>query len=948
MSVSQPGNVAYGFSQSLLGVPNSPIIAQRNPTTNDKAAVGTIWINVPGNDPWILTSIVDNVATWVNTNASSAANTFVTDSGTAVPFSGVLNVLGGDNIVTSAFGNTIDVAVTPNIDLPATNSAGTQGIYKIGGVDFGFLFPPSSVYVGGAGNTTNNPLLALHNVGVGESALTAITTGNNNTAIGGGTLGSNTTGLNNVALGYLALNTITTGDTNIALGNQAMENILDGNDNLAIGFSAGSNWNGTESSNIAIGHQGVTAEDNAIHIGTQGSGAGQQDTCFIAGIYNVAPSSANQVMFVNNNGKLGSSTGMDGQVIIGSSSGNPAWATLTAGSDITITDASNSITIASSIIAVQVIDGDTGTASGATITLAGGHNITTAGNDISTVTLNVSGTTNHSLQLGNSTGSLSSLGLATNGQLPIGSTGADPVLAALTAGTGISVTNGAGSITIANTQTQGIVTLDGDSGSATGTTITFSGTTNAGSSVSFSASGATVDLNVTDAHDNTLIGLACGNNSLTGFSNTALGFEALIDLTNGSQNIGIGAFALGVVTSGQKNIGIGGSAFNNTGVGLVNGTNNIGIGFETGINYTGAEDSNILINNLGVNGESNTIRIGTQGSIQGQQDACYIAGIHGVTPGGGSIQTVVIDSNGQLGSTSGGSGVTTIDGDTGSATGATITFNANTNSGSSVKFSASGSTVDLDVTDADNNTILGSGSGNGSITGTFNTGIGSSCLMDLTSGVQNVAVGTGALRVATSAGSNVAVGYDSMVFLTTGSSNIALGNAAGQNLTSSESNNIYIGHAGVVSESDTIRIGSTPQTSCYVAGIAGVTVASSAAVLINTSTGQMGTVVSSRRYKENVNEMGPKSAPVLDLRPVTFNYKNDPSRELRYGLIAEEVDEVMPDLVVYNKAGVPETVKYHDLPILLLNELQKQHNLIAELSRRLIRLEERSRYESTR
>jgi hypothetical protein len=767
MSVFQPGQVSYGLTQPLIGVPSAPIISQRAPTTDDKANLGTLWINQATNLPYILTSVVDNIATWVPISNAASIIQIVTDSGTAIPIAGSINLFGGANIETSASANTIDVAVTPIINLPATNAAQTQGIYRIGGVNALFLYPPTSTFVGNAGNTTSNSLLAVHNVGVGNQALASVTTGNSNTALGASSLINNTTGLNNVAVGYLSMAAVTTGDTNIALGNQSLQNFTTGNDNIAIGFASGSSYTGAESSNILINNSGLMGETNTIRIGEQGSGAGQQDICYIAGVYAALPGATNEVMFVDNTGKLGSSTGTDGQVIIGSSAGSPEWANITAGSGVTITNGHNTITIAASgASGITTLDGDTGSATGATITLAGGHNMTTAASG-ATVTFNVSGTTQHSLLLGNATGSINSLGVATNGQIPIGSTGADPVLATLTAGANITITNGAGSITIASSGGGGgITTIDGNTGSATGSTVTFDATTNAGSSVEFEGASSTISLIVTDTGNNTLMGESAGNGSLTGARNTGFGRSSLANVTNAASNTCVGYDSCEALTSSSYNVAIGDSALielvggsgGNTAVGfqslgITSGTNNIAIGFNAGSGYGGSESNNIVIGNNGSGGESNTIRIG-DGSTQ---TAFYTTGVFGTTVDAGTGTAVFVDS-----------------------------------------------------------------------------------------------------------------------------------------------------------------------------------------------TGLLGTVLSSRRYKEGIQSMGPVSASVLELRPVIFRYKNDPTGERRFGLIAEEVDEVIPDLVIYNKSGDPETVKYHDLPVLLLNELQKQHNVIADLSRRLIRLEERMRYESTR
>ncbi len=241
MSVNQPGDVAYGFSQALLGVPSKPIIAQRSPTTNDKAQIGTEWINQVANAVFVITSIVDNVATWVQTGGGALPITeIVTDAGTATPVMGVINLLGGANIVTSAMApNTVNVAVTPNINLPATNAAGTQGLYELGGLRFAYAYPPSNTFVGiTAGNTTLNPSSAVQNTGIGNSALSALVTGTKNTAVGNISLLNTTTGINNTGVGYESAPTITSGSSNTALGSQALGRLITGNGNIAIGFAS--------------------------------------------------------------------------------------------------------------------------------------------------------------------------------------------------------------------------------------------------------------------------------------------------------------------------------------------------------------------------------------------------------------------------------------------------------------------------------------------------------------------------------------------------------------------------------------------------------------------------------------------------------------------------------------------------------------------------------------
>ena len=220
-----------------------------------------------------------------------------------------------------------------------------------------------------------------------------------------------------------------------------------------------------------------------------------------------------------------------------------------------------------------------------------------------------------------------------------------------------------------------------------------------------------------------------------------------------------------------------------------------------------------------------------------------------------------------------------------------------------------------------------------------NTAVGASSLQQNTSGFDNTAVGRASLPANTSGAGNTAVGYIALQNNSTGSNNIAIGYGAGESITST-SNNIYIGHPGVAGDSGVIRIGTSgPQTSVYIAGIANNV--SGSEVVVSTS-GQLGYVPSSRRYKEDIKDMGDASHGLLQLRPVMFRYKEpyrDGSRPIQYGLIAEEVADVYPDLVVHGVDGQIETVKYHVLVPMLLNELQRQNAAIAALEERLARAE---------
>lgn len=222
-----------------------------------------------------------------------------------------------------------------------------------------------------------------------------------------------------------------------------------------------------------------------------------------------------------------------------------------------------------------------------------------------------------------------------------------------------------------------------------------------------------------------------------------------------------------------------------------------------------------------------------------------------------------------------------------------------------------------------------------SATGDENTAVGNGGLFSLTTGFWNVAVGSSALTSNTTGSSNTAVGRLAL-YNATGSANIAIGADAGLNIGAG-GNNILIGHPGTAADSGRIRIGAG-QLSAYMAGIRGVTTTTSAIPVLIGTDGQLGTVSSSRRFKDDIHDMGDRSRGILALRPVTFRYlqaQADGSRPIDYGLVAEEVAETFPDLVARGADGEIETVHYQKLPVLLLNEVQRQQRAIEALTTRL-------------
>ncbi|HEY2569218.1 MAG TPA: tail fiber domain-containing protein [Candidatus Udaeobacter sp.] len=188
----------------------------------------------------------------------------------------------------------------------------------------------------------------------------------------------------------------------------------------------------------------------------------------------------------------------------------------------------------------------------------------------------------------------------------------------------------------------------------------------------------------------------------------------------------------------------------------------------------------------------------------------------------------------------------------------------------------------------------------------------------------------------TSGGSDVAIGESALLNLTTGDANTAVGAGAGSNLTSGNSN-IFIGQtagSNVTTASDTICIGAAGNNAggnCFIDHIFNGTSSGGVAVFVNAN-GKLGTSTSSQRFKENIKPMGSASEAILALKPVTFHYKKelDSERIPQFGLVAEDVEKVSPDLIVRDKDGKPYSVRYEQVNAMLLNEFLKEHRKVEE------------------
>ena len=387
----------------------------------------------------------------------------------------------------------------------------------------------------------------------------------------------------------------------------------------------------------------------------------------------------------------------------------------------------------------------------------------------------------------------------------------------------------------------------------------------------------------TNAALNTLVGSLAGQAITNSSGCTYIGSSSGLNTTTPLKNVGVGLQSLGAATTGTGQNTAAGSL---SGVGLLTGNNNCFYGYNSGSNYTGAESGNVVIGsgNLGRTGESGWIRIGS-------------------APGGDIF----------------------------------IGF-------------PSGNTTYTVGTSAFNN-ALGPNTLTALTVGRANCAHGNGVLQAMDAGNDNNGYGNLVLNMANSAASSRNNGYGNgaLTSLLTGSDNSCFGDDTGGAFTTNESWNICIGsgggaaNVGVTGDNSVLRIGvstnATPGggvlSKAFIQGIRGITTgnANAIAVLID-SAGQLGTVSSTKTVKDNINDMGPYSDVLYDLRPVTFNYKQHSPGIISVGLIAEEVEQVMPRLVAYQE-DKPMSVKYHDLPAMLLNELQKLEKRVRELEAKI-------------
>jgi trimeric autotransporter adhesin len=367
---------------------------------------------------------------------------------------------------------------------------------------------------------------------------------------------------------------------------------------------------------------------------------------------------------------------------------------------------------------------------------------------------------------------------------------------------------------------------------------------------------------------------------------TAEGCNALNFLTTGAGNTGVGWYSLYVNTTGNFNTGVGGGA-----LALNNGDSNTAVGAAA-----------LLLNSTG----SENTAVGTDALVNNTADANTATGFFalGANTTGGTLETVAgiydVGPNTAIGSHA-------------------LESNVDGSANTAVGHNALHSQVHGDVRDgfpqlAGNTAVgfeaLANVTGSAAGDNAFNTADGYQALADLTDGFANVAVGALAGTGLITGDANISVGYQAGIGNVTGSGNIFIGYLQGP-ATAAEVGHTYIHNINLTNVS-----GGGTDT-----------------VTINLTTGLLGHLTSSRRYKEDINPMDKASEALFRLKPVTFRYKKeiDKTQSVAFGLIAEQVAEVNPDLVAHNAQGQPESVHYEMVNAMLLNEFLREHQTVQKL-----------------
>lgn len=820
--------------------PNAPTINNMN------ANIGDFWLQKDTTNLWFLTSLENQQAIWTPVGGGGGGT--------------ITAVNGGDNINVTTVAGVATVNLNTSISQPNTNSSGTEGLYSLGGNRFLHNKGLFCTYLGNdSGNLSNG---GSSNVGIGQNSLNSIS-GSYNVAVGAYSAASLTSGSRSIIIGAFAGASLTTQDRNIAIGYNAINyasnflaednvaigsNVLEqasnpsatiaigygclkrastssgntcvghsvadslqtGNNNIILGSISGQNLASNESNNIIISNFGEIDDQNTIRIGTEGSGSRQQNTTYIAGIYNNSvDGGTQQTVIIDSTGKLGSMVGGGGGGI----------SAVNGGDNITVNTVGTVATVNLNKSIAQPITNAAGTEG--LYSLGGlpflhnyGTNNTFIGSNAGNLTLIGGGSDN--VAVGNLAGNALSSGF---NNVFIGpeagssnTSGETNIFVGLQSG--LLNTSGTGNIAIGILALSGAATAQNNLilGNASGTNYTGSESDN----ILISSEGVTGDNNVLRIGDSGTGNYQIDSAYLAGtYARTVDGGTQQFVVIDSVGKLGS---VIGGGGGGDVNTLTG-----DTGPAVTSTGNNIDVNGGLNINTSGAA-STLTINLDDSISLPDTNGSGTQG--------VYSLGFSRFMHNYGSNNTFVGSVSGNL----------TLTGEANSCFGTSSGNGLNSGKNNSFFGYQSGTRT----TSGKYNSYFGLTAGAGNYIGNYNCAFGATALAGAETSDYNVALGYGSLIGIVSGASNIAIGARSGGQLTSSASNnILIGDDGGFGLTGTESNNIIIGNQGAVGDNNTIRIGDQgsgdfQQNRTYIAGIYNQSIGSTAGVVMIDSNTKLG------------------------------------------------------------------------------------------------------------
>ena len=412
-------------------------------------------------------------------------------------------------------------------------------------------------------------------------------------------------------------------------------------------------------------------------------------------------------------------------------------------------------------------------------------------------------------------------------------------------------------------------------------------------SVDYRLGGTTILIEDLEDEGNLSVGFGT-NNVANGEDNTAVGFQALASNISGDANTAVGFFALESNTIGSDNVAVGAESLANN----IDGNTNVAIGFRSMVNNTSG------LNNVAVGAASLLSNISGLGNVAVGFSALFAntTGINNIAVGPLTL------ANNTIGASNIGMGFSA------------LLFNTQGINNIGIGSLA----LAKNISGADNISI-GTNALASNIIGNRNIAIGPSVLANHPNGSDNIAVGREALVVITNGDNNVALGSQALNSLIQGDNNIAIGDDAGSAMLNPSDNNIIIGNIGMDGDNGVIRIGGGVHTNCFIQGIFGVTPAGAPEQVIIDANGELGSMAilpSSNIYKKDIQPLGSTTEKLMQLQPVEFSYIHDQNNARHFGLIAEEVEKIYPEIIQYTKDGTIYTINYIELIPLLLHQIQ--------------------------